>query len=98
LTIRNTLLAENRASKGPDISGVVTSLGHNLISDGSGGSGYASTDLVGTSASPIDPKLGPLQDNGGPAQTMALLPRGPAIDTGGPSDSEWDQRGPGSEW
>jgi hypothetical protein len=31
------------------------------------------------------PKLGPLQNNGGPTQTMALLPGSPAIDAGNPS-------------
>jgi hypothetical protein len=98
LTIRNTLLAGNTAQIGDpdvDVVGAVESLGHNLIGDGSGGSGYAATDLVGTSANPIDPKLGPLQDNGGPTQTMALLPGSPAISAGGLTDSEWDQRGPG---
>jgi hypothetical protein len=94
--IRNTLLAGNSAqSGGPDVFGGLTSFGHNLISDGSGGSGYAATDLVGTAASPIDPKLSPLQDNGGSTWTMALLPGSPAIGAGGPTDSEWDQRGPG---
>jgi hypothetical protein len=43
----------------------------------------------------INPKLGPLQDNGGPTQTIALLPGSPAIDAGDLTDSEWDQRGPG---
>jgi hypothetical protein len=89
VSIRNTLLAGNSAQ------GSIKSQGHNLIGDGSGGTGYVASDLVGTSASPIDPKLGPLQDNGGPTWTMALLPGSPAIDAGGPSDSEWDQRGPG---
>ena len=32
-----------------------------------------------------DPKLGPLQNNGGPTQTMALLAGSPAIDTGNPA-------------
>jgi hypothetical protein len=82
-------------SGGPEGDGRLTSLGHNLIGDGSGGSGYAATDLVGTSASPIDPKLGPLQDNGGPTWTMALLPGSPAIGASALTDSEWDQRGPG---
>jgi hypothetical protein len=95
LTIRNTLLAGNRASDGPDVSGVVNSKGHNLVGDGTGGSGYATTDLLGTAASPIDPKLGPLQDNGGPTQTMALLPGSPAVGAGALTDNEWDQRGPG---
>jgi hypothetical protein len=95
LRMRNTVLAGNRALDGPDLSGSFTSLGHNLIGDGSGGRGYAATDLVGTHTNPIDPKLGPLQDNGGPTWTMALLPGSPAIGAGGPTDSEWDQRGPG---
>src|SRR5262249_51643875 len=71
-------------------------MGHNLIGNGSRGSGYAATDLVGTAASPIEPKLGPLQDNGGPTWTMALLPGSPAIDAGDNSDApDYDQRSPG---
>jgi hypothetical protein len=49
---------------------------------------------VGTASSPIDPMLGPLQDNGGPTMTMALLPRSPAIDAGIAVDGvTTDQRG-----
>jgi CSLREA domain-containing protein len=36
------------------------------------------TDQVGTAASPIDPRLGPLQDNFGPTFTHELLPAVPA--------------------
>jgi hypothetical protein len=53
--------------------------GFNLSSDGTcpfGGMG----DLSNT-----DPMLGPLGNNGGPTQTMALLPGSPAIDSGNPS-------------
>jgi hypothetical protein len=43
-----------------------------------------------------DPLLGPLQDNGGPTLTMALLPGSPAIDAGDNTDApDFDQRGPG---
>jgi hypothetical protein len=43
-----------------------------------------------------DPLLGPLQDNGGPTRTLALLPGSPAIDAGSnPLDLEFDQRGDG---
>jgi hypothetical protein len=43
-----------------------------------------------------DPMLGPLQDNGGPTFTMALLPSSPAIGAGTLTNApEWDQRGPG---
>jgi hypothetical protein len=33
----------------------------------------------------INATLGPLQNNGGPSQTQALLPGSPAIDAGNPS-------------
>jgi hypothetical protein len=96
VSIQNTIVAGNSIiGDYPDMSGALYSLGHNLIGIGDGGSGYADTDLVGTSASPLDPMLGPLQDNGGPTWTMALLPSSPGIDAGALTDSEWDQRGPG---
>lgn len=89
----NTILAGNAANTGPgpDLYGVLTSLGHNLIGSILGGSGFVSSDLVNR-----NPLLAPLQDNGGPTPTMALLPGSPAIDAGDPSDApEDDQRGPG---
>jgi hypothetical protein len=52
----------------------LASHGYNLDSDGSCLL-TASTDLPG-----VDPLLGPLQDNGGPTFTHALLPGSPAID------------------
>jgi hypothetical protein len=91
---RNTLVALNTALLGPDVFRTVFSEGHNLIGDGTGGSGFAPTDLVGTSENPINPLLGPLQDNGGPTQTMALLVGSPAIGAGDPTDAPpTDQRG-----
>jgi hypothetical protein len=42
-------------------------------------------DQVGTGASPIDPKLGPLANNGGPSLTHALLAGSPAIDVANPA-------------
>jgi hypothetical protein len=52
-------------------------------------------NLVGVA----DAKLGPLQDNGGPTKTMALLAGSPALDAGDnglvPSDMDYDQRGTG---
>ena len=76
LTISNTIIAGNTAPTGPDCSGLPTSLGYNLIGDDAG-CGFASVtgDLVN-----VDPVLGPLQDNGGPTFTRALLPASPAID------------------
>jgi hypothetical protein len=96
LQTRDTLLAGNIVNgpgthDGPDLDGDLGSLGHNLVGNSEGGQGFDTTDLLD-----VDPLLGPLQDNGGPTQTMALLPGSPAIDAGdntGAPDS--DQRGPG---
>src|SRR6185369_6103828 len=41
----------------------------------------------------LDPLLGPLQNNGGPTPTMALLPGSPAIDHGTNFGVLPDQRG-----
>ncbi|MDX6443283.1 MAG: hypothetical protein QOH71_357 [Blastocatellia bacterium] len=82
--VRNTIIADNSASgSGPDISGTFTSQGHNLIGIGDGGLGFSGTgDQVGSAGSPIDPRLGPLANNGGPTQTHALGFGSPAIDAG----------------
>ena len=94
--LRNTIVAGNSGQSAPDFSMNLVSLGHNLIGDGAGGNGYDESDLVGTSNSPIDPLLGPLEDNGGPTYTMALQCGGPAIDAGDNTDApDWDQRGDG---
>jgi hypothetical protein len=89
---RNTIIAGNTAPTAPDLGGDLGSLGHNLIGNTSGGSGFDPTDLLN-----VDPMLGPLQDNGGPTWTMALLPGSPAIDAGDdtPPLPDFDQRGPG---
>jgi hypothetical protein len=85
----NTILAGNTAPTAPDLSGKLGSLGHNLIGDTSGGSGFDTTDLIN-----IDPLLSPLQDNGGPTQTMALLVGSPALNAGDPTQlGVADQRG-----
>lgn len=73
--------------------GAVTSLGYNLSSDDAGGYLSGPGDQINT-----DPLLGPLQDNGGPTFTHALLKGSPAIDAGDPSFAPppfFDQRGPG---
>ena len=68
--------------------GTVTSLGHNLSSDGGGGFLTATGDQTNT-----NPMLGPLQDNGGPTFTHALMASSPAIDKGKNfSGSATDQR------
>jgi hypothetical protein len=92
LHVGNTIIGGNTASFfGPDLVGNLGSQGHNLIGNTEGGSGFDPTDLLN-----VDPMLGPLQDNGGPTFTMALLPGSPAIDAGDNIDApDWDQRGEG---
>jgi hypothetical protein len=85
----------NAGSSGVNIfnSGTATSFGYNLSSDDGGGVLTGTGDLINT-----DPMLGPLQNNGGPTFTHALLPGSPAIDAGDPSFApppNFDQRGPG---
>jgi hypothetical protein len=80
--LRNTIIAGNTGPTGPDLAGDFGSQGYNLIGDGSGGTGFDPSDLVGTPDNPIDPMIGPLQDNGGPTQTMALLPGSLALNAG----------------
>jgi hypothetical protein len=110
VTLHDTIVAGNNGGQGYDgavspsvtIGGVTYNEGYNLIGDGAGSTGIingVNGDQVGTAANPIDPELGPLQDNGGPTQTMALLGNSPAINAGDPNGSaglpEYDQRGPG---
>jgi hypothetical protein len=93
---RNGIIAGNTGHNGrsDDLNGDLGSLGHNLIGDGTAGSGFDPTDLVGTFHSPLDPMLGPLQDNGGPTPTMALLAGSPALNAGDPTQlGVADQRG-----
>ncbi|MCY2989911.1 MAG: right-handed parallel beta-helix repeat-containing protein [Planctomycetota bacterium] len=88
LTLNNSIVADS--TQWGDIYNEGTLTGsHNLIQDGSGG-------LPDTISG--DPRLGPLQDNGGPTRTQALLAGSPAIDAGDNSLAaglDYDQRGPG---
>jgi hypothetical protein len=94
---RNSIIAGNKSSPtnqtliADDIRSNLESFGHNLIlsTNGWSNAGYNHTDLVG-----VDPLLGPLQDNGGPTWTHALMKGSPAIDAGDPNGAPSDdQRG-----
>ncbi len=68
-----TILANSKV--GLNCYGTVKEMaGYNLDSDGSCGF------MLSTDINNKDPMLGPLQNNGGPTQTMALLQGSPAID------------------
>ena len=70
--LKNTILDNNT---GGNTNKALTSLGNNIDSDGTAG-------LAGPGDQVIDPMLGPLQDNGGPTETHALLAGSPAINAG----------------
>ena len=102
ISLRNTIVAQNTTSgTGPDASGnsFITN-GNNLIGT-TNGNNFANTpatngDQAGTIAAPLNPLLGPLANNTGPAQTHALLASSPAIDKGKQASAgvpATDQRG-----
>ncbi len=86
--LQNTIIAGNTdlSGQGPEcfiIEGQgLDSRGHNLIQDTTGCpiGGDSTGNITG-----VDPELGPLQDNGGPTFTHALLAGSPAIDAGDPA-------------
>ncbi|MGD8903017.1 MAG: choice-of-anchor Q domain-containing protein, partial [Anaerolineae bacterium] len=62
-------------------NGTLTSLGGNLIGDGTGSNGWITSDLVGTATNKIDPQLATLALNSpGTTHTHALIEGSPAID------------------
>src|SRR6185503_12792652 len=94
----NSLIALNTGADGPDLLGrgsrgkpfTGTS---NLIGNADGCEAFGpTTNQLGSTGSPINPKLGPLQDNGGYTFTRALLAGSPAIDAGATALAT-DQRG-----
>lgn len=95
--MKNTLIATNISAFDADVSsstGAFTSNGYNLIGKATSAAFVASTgDLVGTTASPINPNIGPLANNGGLLFTHALLTGSVAYNAGNISDIFVDQIG-----
>jgi len=90
VTLKNAIVANY--TSGGDCAGAITADAYNLDSDGSCGGAIQKTGL--------EIKLGALADNGGPTQTLALLPGSVAIDAGddtvcddNPGPNNLDQRG-----
>lgn len=90
-TLTSTLVANNNAPVGPDIRDFAPagaqSLAFSLVENTTG----ATLTTTGPNITGQDPKLGPLQANGGPTTTLALLRGSPALDKGFAIGS--DQRG-----
>ncbi|MGM0452071.1 MAG: InlB B-repeat-containing protein, partial [Thermodesulfobacteriota bacterium] len=97
--IQSGLVGDNVPSGWPEKKAVdlvqtggTLNVSYSLIETANGGHGGTNGEngnIVG-----LDPKLGPLSDNGGTTQTHGLLPGSPAIDAGGNADDiTWEQRG-----
>jgi hypothetical protein len=95
VTLQNSIIAQNTSPVGPDLNGTFVSNGFNLIGDSTLAriSPAQISDQEGSASSPINPLLGPLANNGGPTQTMALLANSPAVNKAGTDAPERDQRG-----
>jgi len=105
LPINNTIIAGNYPTfhfttgalviSGPDVYHDVDSFRYNFIGvlDGSSGGWIAGFDFTGTVTAPLDPLLGPLQNNGGETLTQAPLPCSPVIDKGSTALFNRDQVG-----
>lgn len=98
LSVKNTIFSANTAANGLNNwkvgqnTNVEISNGQNNIQFPNRSTTADAYAVAGIQI--IDPKLGPLQDNGGATKTMALLPGSGAIDAGTDVDTPtFDQRG-----
>jgi hypothetical protein len=96
--IGGTIVAGNTSASAPDLGGTYDLLGYDFVGNGDGGTnvGFTTGNLVGTTAAPLDPLLGPLQNNGGTTLTREPLPGSPVINAGDPSffpPPDFDERG-----
>ncbi|HVF66557.1 MAG TPA: Ig-like domain-containing protein [Pyrinomonadaceae bacterium] len=100
--IRNTVVVGNSSGR-PEMEGLYTSEGYNVIGDITDDTqnppaqiavitpAPGTADQIGVSAAAVN--LGPLQNNGGPTPTHALLPGSIAVDAGHSFGLTTDQRG-----
>ncbi|HEY2395488.1 MAG TPA: choice-of-anchor Q domain-containing protein [Rudaea sp.] len=92
VTLRNSIIANNSPSNlsaQADTGAInIESQGFNLTNDATSLYPTDPTDILG-----VDPKLGPLNNNGGHVETRALLGGSPALDAGHSSGYPKDQRG-----
>ncbi|HEX2120837.1 MAG TPA: Ig-like domain-containing protein, partial [Thermoanaerobaculia bacterium] len=96
VTIRNCLIAGNGGVNLPNVDGLFTSLGHNIIGEYGDTPGNPIVAPAAGDQLDIDDALvnfGPLQHNGGTTPTHELLAGSIAIDAGHSSGTTADQRG-----
>jgi hypothetical protein len=76
LKLTNSIVMSSDAKLTTNCQGVIVDGGHNLQFPGTS---------CGLTIASVDPKLGTLSDNGGPTQTIPLLPGSAAIGAGDPA-------------
>src|SRR5262249_2570306 len=87
ITLSGCIIALNSAPAptAPDVytRSLRLTASYTLVRDGSGSgiTNGVNGNQVGTTATPIEPRLGPLANNGGPTLTMWPLGGSPAVDT-----------------
>jgi len=90
----SSIVSGNLDETAPDIAYATVTAAHSAIGSLAGVLGY--TDAGGNLPAGADLKLGPLADNGGPTETVALLAGSPCINAGSsPAGLAYDQRGAG---
>jgi len=101
VTTSSSVLAHNVAADGSELWGPLTrdfALDHVFVSRLSPGDAAVRgvANQIGTAASPLDPQLLPLGNNGGPTWTHGLAAASPLRDAGANrAGLAFDQRGPG---
>lgn len=83
-TLNNTIVTGGAGGTGADLAGTFGGA-YNLITDGTGALSASQHNLLGSAANPIDAKLAPLANYGGPTPTMPPLPGSPALAAGSPA-------------
>ncbi len=97
VTLSSTIVANNTAPEGPDLSEEPTdvfgsfALDFSLVEDPSAAT--VTESQAGTNILGVDPQLGPLAANGGPTLTHQPAPTSPALDAGTANGFAADQRG-----
>jgi hypothetical protein len=98
LTLSSSIVAGNVGNTTvADVGGAFTNSGFNLIGNLGTGTGLSgNNNQSGTGASPLNPGLAALANNGGTTLTHALLFASPALDAGSNINAQTtDQRGTG---
>jgi uncharacterized repeat protein (TIGR01451 family) len=91
-TIHDSIVANNGSEDLADDGSVVFDLTYSLIEN----TGTADIDDLGGNLLGVDPQLGPLQNNGGPTETMRPAAASPVVNAGDPAFAPppaTDQRG-----